>query len=119
MMLGFLLAALLMVPAQDAPLLPPTFSMTAPDGSQQIFIGVIAHGSGEDLDKVEAAAKAAKLTSGRVQGPDGKSEVMILFDSTTSKETGYGFYQTARSGGFGKLTVETILVPPSAIRKAQ
>ena len=110
----FFAALLLLAAAQDAPRQPPSFTVKAPDGSKQIFLGFVAIGNEASLARLDTAAKAINLATARAdQGA--KLELMVFFDSKTSKKAANALYEQARSGAFGTLETGMMLVPKSAV----
>ncbi|NYT39964.1 hypothetical protein HZY97_04290 [Sphingomonas sp. R-74633] len=103
------------VAPQDAQRRPPTFTVTAADGSKQTFLGFVAFGTEEVLGKLDAAAKAKNLATARAD-EGGKLELMVFFDSKTDKKTATALYAQASSGAFGALQTGMLLVPQGAVR---
>jgi hypothetical protein len=105
----------------DAPVHePPTIVIPSPqDGSPQILLGFAAFGSEIDIQKLETAARAEGFGAGRPKTDDGRIELMVLFDSKTTREHAFGFMGRVQRGEFGAFETGTMIVPPSAIKKAK
>jgi hypothetical protein len=86
---------------------PPVIAMAAPaQPAGDRVVGIIATGPKKDLDKLEAAAKAAELKTGQL--PD---ELMIVFPDGTDPARIRAFLEMINGPDFRRLRLESMILP--------
>jgi hypothetical protein len=100
----------------SAPPPRPSFVIveSAEDRSPLLMLGFVAFGAAQDLERLDSAARERNLSSNRTAADDGSPEQMILFPAGSNRAHALAIYRDARSGRFGPLRVEVVIVPVAA-----
>ena len=95
----------------------PNIEVRAPDsGAPMLFLGFFAFGDQAAVDRLGAAAQAQGWRGGQVETTGDEKEYGVFFNSRTTREQAFAFVQRATDGEFGHLRIESVIVPPSAVR---
>ena len=101
-------------PAPTAPSSPGIIVARAKDQTPLIMLGFMAVGDEASLRALETAATSAQLNHGRAENDRHEREVMVVFQSGSSRSSSLKVYRDARAGKFGVLRLEVTVVPVSA-----
>jgi hypothetical protein len=105
----------------DAPtqeLQPPTWHLSQPGSSEPMLsLGFITYGTQEQVTKLATAAKQSGLNCGLPKTDDGRIEIMVFFDSKTSRDLAFSFYNRVAGGEFGTTDTGLMIVPANAAQK--
>ena len=103
-------------PAQE--LQPPTWHLSQPGSSEQMLsLGFITYGTQDQVTRLANAAAQSGLNCGLPKTDDGRIEIMVFFDSRTSRDVAFGFYNRVAKGEFGTTDTGLMIVPASAAQK--
>ena len=96
----------------------PSIEVRAPDsGAPMLWLGFFAFGDQAAIDRLAAAAQAQGFGGGQVETTGDEKEFGVLFNSRTTREQAFAFARRATNGEFGRLRIESAIVPPSAVRR--
>ena len=105
----------------DAPaqaLEPPTWHMSeAGTGEPTLLLGFITFGTEEQITRLATAAEQSGLHCALPKSDDGRIEILVLFDSKTTRDFAFSFYNRVTRGEFGTTNTGLIIVPARASRK--
>ena len=103
--------------APPQPLQPPAWHV--PDQSSQVesvMLGFVTFGTPEQIQRVGEVVEAQGLHCGIVKADDGRTELMVVFDQTTTRETALSLYTRVARGEFATNDTGYLLAPVSTLK---
>jgi hypothetical protein len=104
--------------APTTALSPPTWQMTqAGTGEPSVMLGFVTSGSEAQVSKLATVAQQAGL---HCMLPDPKGadvKILVLYDSSTSRDLAFSFYNRVSKGEFGTKDTGLMIVPASEAMK--
>jgi hypothetical protein len=82
-----------------------------------LALGFISYGTQEQIIQLATAAEKSGLNCGLPKTDDGRIEIMVFFDSKTSRENAFSFYNNVAKGAFGTTDTSLMIVPASEAKK--
>lgn len=97
---------------------PPEWTMQVAGSSEQsLILGFVTSGTAEQLARVATTIQKVSMHCELQEAPDKALRLMVLFDSTTTREVAFSLYNRVAKGEFGTTDTALMIVPASEAKK--
>ena len=81
------------------------------------MLGFVTFGTPDQIEKAGSAMEKGGVHCGILKAEDGRTELMVIFDSETTMERAFSLYKRALDGEFGTSDTGYMLLPADAVKK--
>ena len=104
--------------APAAPLDPPTWHMPAEAGRpDSIMLGFVTYGTPEQVKRAGEFVEGQGARCGIIKAEDGRTELMVIFDKTTTEQSAFSMYKRVADGEFATKDTGYIVIPANALKR--
>jgi len=80
------------------------------------MLGFVTFGTPPQVQQAGQAVEMEGLHCGTITAEDGRTELMVIFDRTTTQEKAFSLYKRVLGGEFGTTDTGYLLAPVSALK---
>ena len=96
---------------------PPAWHLPAQSSQvESVMLGFVTFGTPEQIQRVGEVVQEQGLHCGIVKADDGRTELMVVFDQTTTQETAFSLYTRVARGEFATNDTGYLVAPVSALK---